>query len=57
MKKILPIGAMVAVVAAITLASGDGPKPSVAYATSWEAALAEAKLLNVPIVLHSHGFN
>ncbi|MFH0944690.1 MAG: hypothetical protein V2A76_05785 [Planctomycetota bacterium] len=31
-------------------------KPSVTYAKTWEAAVAEAKLLNVPIVLHSHGF-
>ncbi len=31
-------------------------KPSVTYAKSWEAAVEEAKLLNVPIVLHSHGF-
>jgi len=31
-------------------------KPSVTYAKSWEAAVEEGKLLNVPIVLHSHGF-
>ncbi len=31
-------------------------KPSVAYAQSWDAAQAEAKLLNVPMVVHSHGF-
>ena len=31
-------------------------KPSVTYAKSWDAAVEEAKLLNVPIVLHSHGF-
>ena len=31
-------------------------KPSVDYAKTWEAAVAEAKLLNVPIVVHSHGF-
>ncbi len=31
-------------------------KPSVTYAKTWEAAVAEAKLLNVPIVVHSHGF-
>lgn len=37
-------------------AKADKPKPSVAYAKSWEAAVEEAKLLNVPIVLHSHGF-
>ena len=31
-------------------------KPSVTYAKSWDKAIAEAKLLNVPIVVHSHGF-
>ena len=30
-------------------------KPSVEYATSWEAAVEEARLLNLPIVVHSHG--
>jgi len=34
----------------------DKIKPSVTYAKTWEAAVEEAKLLNVPIVLHSHGF-
>ncbi|MEQ8765637.1 MAG: hypothetical protein RL885_17065 [Planctomycetota bacterium] len=34
----------------------EQPKPSVRYASTWEDALAEAKLLNVPIVVHSHGF-
>ncbi len=34
----------------------DKPKPTVTFATSWDAAVAEAKLLNVPIVLHSHGY-
>lgn len=32
------------------------PDPQVTYATSWEAAVEEARLLNVPIVVHSHGF-
>jgi hypothetical protein len=35
---------------------GDKIKPSVEYAKTWEAAVEEAKLLNVPIVVHSHGF-
>ncbi len=47
--------------AILALAAGlgtakDKVKPSVNYAKSWEAAVAEAKLLNVPIVVHSHGF-
>ncbi|MBI4880254.1 MAG: hypothetical protein HY812_11440 [Planctomycetes bacterium] len=38
--------------------AADKPKikPTVAFATSWDAALEEARLLNVPIVVHSHGF-
>lgn len=42
---------------AASLAGAKGKvKPSVEYAKTWEAAVAEAKLLNVPIVVHSHGF-
>ena len=35
---------------------GDKIKPSVEYAKSWDAAVEEARLLNLPIVVHSHGF-
>jgi hypothetical protein len=50
-----------AVVGALTmgaaLAGGkEEPKPSVTFAKSWEAAIDEAKTLNVPIVMHNHGF-
>ena len=31
-------------------------EPCVKFAKSWEAAVEEAKLLNVPIVVHSHGW-
>jgi hypothetical protein len=31
-------------------------KDTVNFARSWDAAVEEAKLLNVPIVVHSHGF-
>ena len=31
-------------------------KDTVTFATSWEKAVEEAKLLNLPIVVHSHGF-
>lgn len=30
--------------------------PQVKYAVTWDAAVEEAKLLNVPIIVHSHGF-
>jgi len=45
----------VAVLATVALA-GPKVKDSVTYAKSWNDAVAEAKLLNVPIVVHSHGF-
>lgn len=36
--------------------AGEQPQPSVNYAKSWETAVEEAKTLNLPIVVHSHGF-
>ena len=51
------LGALLAVAAlAATATAKEKIKPSVTYAKTWEAAVEEAKLLNVPIVLHSHGF-
>ena len=49
---------MFGAVALLASLASAGPKvkPSVRYAKSWEAAIAEAKLLNVPLVVHSHGF-
>jgi len=55
MKRLVTIAAALGLVAALGVAK-DKPKPSVTYAKTWEAAVAEAKLLNVPIVVHSHGF-
>lgn len=41
----------------VALAGGkDEPKPIVNVPKNWEAAVAEAKTLNLPIVVHSHGF-
>lgn len=50
--------ALVALSGATAIAKDKKPdiKPSVAYAKTWEAAVKEAKELNVPIVVHSHGF-
>ncbi|MEZ5989769.1 MAG: hypothetical protein R3F30_11730 [Planctomycetota bacterium] len=31
-------------------------KPTVHFAKTWDAAVEEAKLLHLPIVVHSHGF-
>lgn len=44
--------ALVAVVAT----AKDEIKETVTFAKSWDAAVEEAKTLNVPIVVHSHGF-
>ena len=64
MKKLVAMTALVAV-ATLALAgastaqkAGKAPKikDTVTFAKSWDAAVEEAKLLNVPIVVHSHGF-
>lgn len=46
-----------AVVGPLALAGGKPKvKETVNFAKTWEVAVAEAKLLNLPIVVHSHGF-
>ena len=60
------IGLAALAVTAVGLAAGSAVakgkkdkvdlKPTITYAKSWEAAIEEAKFLNVPIVVHSHGF-
>ena len=42
--------------ASLPVAASDAPDPSVTYAPSWEAAVQEAKTLNMPIVVHRHGW-
>jgi hypothetical protein len=45
--------------AAAPLSAGgakDKPRPNLEYAVSWEAAVEEARVLNLPIVVHRHGF-
>lgn len=58
MKRIFLSLSFVAAAAAALLAAGKGakPKPTVPLVRSWSDAVKEAKLLNVPIVLHHHGF-
>jgi len=56
MRRTLLAAGALALAAAVGTAGGNRPDPSVTYAKTWEAAVAEAKLLNVPIVVHSHGF-
>ncbi|MCK6461903.1 MAG: hypothetical protein L6Q95_18640 [Planctomycetes bacterium] len=58
MKQRFLSAAALALAATLVTAGGgkEKPEPSVTYARSWDAAVEEAKLLNVPIVVHSHGF-
>ena len=45
-----------AALAVAAYAKGGKPVKSVKYAKTWEAAVEEAKELNVPIVIHYHGY-
>ncbi len=56
MRRLIATLAAVALVSSVGSAGKHDIKPSVGYAPSWAAAVEEAKLLNVPIVVHSHGF-
>lgn len=49
--------AVLAAAAALSAAGGkDKPEANLEYAVSWEAAVEEARALNLPIVVHRHGF-
>jgi hypothetical protein len=50
------LAAIVGMAASPAAGKKDRPKPTVSFAKSWDAAVQEAKLLNLPIVVHSHGF-
>lgn len=56
MKNILSIAAAVALASASCFA-GAKPKDTVAFAPNWDDAVSMAKLLNVPLVVHSHGWH
>ena len=49
------VAAAILMLASVAMA-GDKPNPTVKFAKNWKAAVEEAKTLNVPIVVHSHGF-
>ena len=57
MKSRILFPALAALAIAGTAAAGGKPEPktSVTLAKTWEAAVEEAKSLNVPIVVHNHG--
>lgn len=48
--------AAVVAVAAASATAKDEIKPIVRFAKTWEKAVEEGKTLNLPIVVHSHGF-
>lgn len=58
MKLSVPVLAVAALALVAPAHAGGKPEPvtSVLLAKSWDAALEEAKALNVPLVVHSHGF-
>ena len=56
MKRFLGFAAVLAVAASFAQ-GGDQPKACVTFASDWQAAVGEARMLNCPIVVHSHGFN
>ncbi|MHC4958984.1 MAG: hypothetical protein ACYTGN_11480 [Planctomycetota bacterium] len=56
MKRIYLATSVMAVAAALAFAAKNKPDDSVTYAKSWAAAVSEAKMLNLPIVVHCHGF-
>ena len=57
MRNLFATAATISLAAALGAArGGEKPEPSVVYAKTWDAAVEEAKLLNLPIVVHSHGF-
>lgn len=50
--------AAAALAGAMTVAvAKDEVKPFIHVPKTWDAAVEEAKALNVPIVVHSHGWN
>jgi hypothetical protein len=46
-----------AIAAGTALAGKDEVKPSVTFAKTWDLGVAEAKSLNVPLVVHNHGWH
>ena len=56
MRNLLATAATISLAAALGTAGGDEPEPSVTYVRTWDAAVEEAKLLTLPIVVHGHGF-
>ena len=47
---------LLAVALALLPALGAEPESAPRWAPSWDAAVEEARALNVPLVVHRHGF-
>ena len=56
MKRSMWIAVALVMAAGLGQAGSKDAAETVTFAKSWEAAVEEAKLLNVPIVLHQHLF-
>ena len=61
MKRKMVIGVLLAVAAVLCVrdsSAGDKEKikPTVTFARTWDGAIAEALALNLPLVVHSHGW-
>jgi hypothetical protein len=58
MRIAMVVVAVAALAGAMTVAvAKDDVKPFIKVPKTWEAAVEEAKSLNLPIVVHSHGWN
>jgi hypothetical protein len=55
-KAMLALAAACLTVAVSAAVAKDEVKPFIKCPKTWEAAIEEAKALNLPIVVHSHGF-
>ena len=50
-------GVAAAMTMGVALAGKDEIKPFIHVPKTWDAAVDEGKKLNLPIVVHSHGWN
>ena len=50
------VAAVAVVVAGVSATAKDDIKPFIHCPKTWEKAIEEGKALNLPIVVHSHGF-
>lgn len=52
----LRIAAVLACLAVAAVAKPKSPSGGVRWATTWSAAVEEARTLNLPLIVHRHGF-